>query len=303
VALPLQAETVDLDPGTALVTTRLHPESGRPRRQHLPWFSGTVLVVFVLAGLIGPSVVPYDPTAIDLANALKPPVLFGGSWSHPLGTDDIGRDMLSRIIDGARVALMVSIAVVVIAGIVGLAVAMIAGYRGGRLDAFLMRTTDASLAFPVILFAIVVVGVFGPSTTLVVIILAIAFWPSYARVLRSEVLQINTMDYVTMARTMGGSGKWVVRRHILPNIVPTLLVLLSLQLGLAIIAEGSLSFLGLGVPAPAASWGGMLNDGRKHLSDGWWMPTMPGIALSLTVLATNLMGDWLRVRSDPATRR
>jgi peptide/nickel transport system permease protein len=286
-----------------LVETRLHPQGQRQRRQHLPWFSGTVLVVFILAGLIGPWVVPYDPNAIDLANALKPPALFGGSWSHPLGTDDIGRDMLSRIIEGARVALLVSIAVVVIAGIVGVFVAMIAGYRGGRLDAFLMRTTDASLAFPVILFAIVVVGVFGPSTTLVVIILAVAFWPSYARVLRSEVLQINTMDYVTMSRTMGGSGKWVVRRHILPNIVPTLLVLLSLQLGLAIIAEGSLSFLGLGVPAPAASWGGMLNDGRKHLSDGWWMATMPGIALSLTVLATNLMGDWLRVRSDPATRR
>jgi peptide/nickel transport system permease protein len=141
----------------------------------------------------------------------------------------------------------------------------------------------------------------------VVIILAIAFWPSYARVLRSEVLHIKTMDYVTMARTMGGSARWVVRRHILPNIVPTLLVLLSLQLGLAIIAEGSLSFLGLGVPAPAASWGGMLADGRKHLSssttEGWWLPTMPIIALSLTVLATNLMGDWLRVRSDPATRR
>jgi peptide/nickel transport system permease protein len=145
--------------------------------------------------------------------------------------------------------------------------------------------------------------VFGPSTTIVIIVLALAFWPSYARVLRSEVLQVNTMDYVMMARTMGGSGKWVVRRHILPNIVPTLLVLLSLQLGLAIIAEGSLSFLGLGVPAPAASWGGMLSDGRKHLSDGWWMPTMPGVVLSLVVLATNLMGDWLRVHSDPATRR
>ena len=273
------------------------------RRQHWPWFSGGVLVIFVLAGVIGPSVVPYGPNKIDLANALRPPILWGGSWKHPLGTDDLGRDMLSRLVDGARVALLVSIAVVVIAGLAGLAVAMIAGYRGGRMDAFLMRTTDASLAFPVLLFAIVVVGVFGPSTTIVVIVLALAFWPSYARVLRSEVLQVNTMDYVMMARTMGGSGKWVVRRHILPNIVPTLLVLLSLQLGLAIIAEGSLSFLGLGVPAPAASWGGMLSDGRKHLSDGWWMPIMPGIVLSLTVLATNLMGDWLRVHSDPATRR
>jgi peptide/nickel transport system permease protein len=262
-----------------------------------------VLVVFVLTGLVGPYVAPYEAKDIDLANALKAPVLFGGTWKHALGTDDLGRDVLSRLIDGARVSLMVSIAVVVLAGIFGLAVALVAGYRGGRLDAFLMRTTDASLAFPVLLFAIVVVGVFGPSTRIVVIILAIAFWPSYARVLRSEVLRVKTMDYVTMARTMGGSGKWVVRRHILPNIVPTLLVLLSLQLGLAIIAEGSLSFLGLGVPSPGASWGGMLNDGRKFLKEAWWMPTMPGIALSLTVLATNLMGDWLRVRSDPATRR
>ncbi|MEO5899912.1 MAG: ABC transporter permease [Ilumatobacteraceae bacterium] len=276
---------------------------GRQRRRHLPWFSGGVLALFILTGIFGPSVAPYEPKAIDLANALKGPVFFGGSWKHPLGTDDLGRDILSRLIDGARVALLVSLAVVVIAGIIGLLIALVAGYRGGRLDAFLMRTTDASLAFPVLLFAIVVVGVFGASTKLVVIILAVAFWPSYARVLRSEVLQIKTMDYVTMARTMGGSGRWVVRRHILPNIVPTLLVLLSLQLGLAIIAEGTLSFLGLGVPPPAASWGGMLADGRKHLSDGWWMPTMPGIALSLTVLATNLMGDWLRVRSDPATRR
>jgi peptide/nickel transport system permease protein len=191
----------------------------------------------------------------------------------------------------------------VIAGIFGLAIALYAGYRGGRPDAFLMRTTDASLAFPVLLFAIVVVGVFGPSTQVVVIILAIAFWPSYARVLRSEVIRVKTMDYITMTRTMGGSGKWVVRKHILPNIVPTLLVLLSLQLGLAIIAEGSLSFLGLGVPPPAASWGGMLSDGRKHLDDAWWMAVLPGLALSLVVLATNLMGDWLRVRSDPATRR
>jgi peptide/nickel transport system permease protein len=303
VALPLQVEP-DQDATGALPVS---VTAGRRRRRHLPWFSGTVLTLFVLTGLFGPYLAPYGPNEIDLASALEPPVLFGGSWEHPLGTDDLGRDVLSRLIDGARVALMVSLAVVVIAGIVGCGIAVLAGYRGGRLDAFLMRTTDASLAFPVLLFAIVVVGVYGPSTQVVVIILAIAFWPSYARVLRSEVLHLKTMDYVTMARTMGGGDRWVVRRHILPNIFPTLLVLLSLQLGLAIIAEGSLSFLGLGVPAPAASWGGMLADGRKHLSsssaEGWWLPTMPIIALSLTVLATNLMGDWLRVRSDPATRR
>jgi peptide/nickel transport system permease protein len=300
VALPLEADTVlqPNDPATpAVVVVR------RRRRRHLPWFSGTVLALFVLTGFIGPYLAPYDPKEIDLASALARPVGFGGTWSHPLGTDDLGRDILSRMIDGARVALAVSLAVVVIAGIIGLAVALIAGYIGGRLDAFLMRTTDATLAFPVLLFAIVVVGVFGPSTTLVVIILAVAGWPSYARVLRSEVIRVKTMDFVTMARTMGGSSRWVVMKHILPNIIPTLLVLVSLQLGFAIIAEGSLSFLGLGVPAPAASWGGMLSDGRKHLDDGWWMATMPGIALSLTVLATNMMGDWLRVRNDPTTRR
>ena len=279
------------------------PSRRRRARRHLPWFSGTVLGMFVLTGLVGPFVAPYDPQQIDLANALKAPLGWGGAAKHPFGTDELGRDVLTRMIYGARVALQVSLAAVVLAGIVGLAVAVVAGYRGGRLDAFLMRTTDASLAFPVLLFAIVVVGVFGPSARNVVIILAIAGWPSYARVLRSEVLRVKTMDYVTMARTMGGSARWVVRRHILPNIVPTLLVLVSLQLGLAIIAEGSLSFLGLGVPPPAPSWGGMLSDGRKHLDDGWWLPTLPGIALSLTVLATNMMGDWLRVNNDPTTRR
>lgn len=287
----------------AIAAPTLVPGGRRRRGRRLPYFSGFVLGMFVLSGLFGPFVAPYSPNKIDLANFLQPPVGWGGSFKHPLGTDELGRDVLSRLIYGNRIALLVSLAVVVIAGLFGVAVAILAGYRGGRLDAFLMRTTDASLAFPVLLFAIVWVGVFGPSTRNVIVILAVAFWPSYARVLRSEVLRIKTMDYVTMTRTMGGGGRWIVRRHILPNIVPTLLVLLSLQLGLAIVAEGSLSFLGLGVPAPAASWGGMLSDGRNHLSDGWWLPIMPGIALSLTVLASNMFGDWLRVNNDPTTKR
>lgn len=294
-ALPVR---VDIAPDmTTPASTR------RPRRRRLPWFSGATLAMFILTGLFGPFLAPYEQQEIDLANSLQPPLLWGGSWSHPLGTDDLGRDMLTRLIYGNRVALLVSLAVVVLAGLFGVLVAIVAGYRGGRLDAFLMRTTDASLAFPVLLFAIVWVGVFGASTRNVVIILAIAFWPSYARVLRSEVLRVKTMDFVTMTRTMGGGGRWIVVRHILPNIVPTLLVLLSLQLGLAIIAEGSLSFLGLGVPPPSASWGGMLSDGRKHLEDGWWLPVLPGIALSVTVLASNMFGDWLRVNNDPTTKR
>lgn len=291
-----------VDPGAPSRRSWLGRRRGGP-----PWFSGSILLTFVLVGAIGPMLAPKDPQVIDLANALEPPVLFGGTWEFPLGTDELGRDVLTRMIYGARVALMVSLAVVVIAGVIGLAVAVVAGYRGGRLDGFLMRTTDASLAFPVLLFAIVVVGVFGPSVRLVVIILAVAFWPSYARVLRSEVLRIKTMDYVTMSAAMGGSSWWVIRRHVLPNILPTLLVLVSLQLGLAIIAEGSLSFLGLGVPPPAPSWGGMLSDGRKYFvietDPAWWLAVVPGAALSVTVLATNLMGDWLRVANDPTTRR
>jgi len=305
VVLPVPLDAVTEEAIHAPAEDIVGPVSRR-RRRRWPWFSGTILALFIFAGLFAPYVEPYPPNEIDLAASLQPPVGFGGTWSHAMGTDDLGRDILSRVIEGARVALAVSIAVVVIAGLVGLVVALIAGYRGGRLDAFLMRTTDASLAFPVLLLAIVVVGVYGASTTIVIIILAIAFWPSYARVLRSEVLRVKTMDFITMSRTMGGSGKWVVRRHIFPNIVPTLLVLLSLQLGLAIIAEGSLSFLGLGVPAPAPSWGGMLAESRKYLTGNgtaWWLAAVPAIALSVTVLATNMVGDWLRVHNDPTTRR
>jgi peptide/nickel transport system permease protein len=210
VALPLQVEPIRDETGPLAASLEI---GGRRRRRHLPWFSGIVLAVFVLTGIIGPYLAPHKPNAIDLANALKPPILFGGNWNHPLGTDDIGRDVFSRLIDGARVALLVSLAVVVLAGVFGLAIALLAGYRGGRLDAFLMRTTDASLAFPVLLFAIVVVGVFGASTKLVVIILAIAFWPSYARVLRSEVIRVKTMDYVTMARTISSASPSSPRAH------------------------------------------------------------------------------------------
>lgn len=298
-----QALTEDPAAAAAAAAVPSAPLTRRRGRRRLPWFSATVLVVFVVTGLVGPHLAPYGPQDIDLANALAPPALFGGSWQHPLGTDQLGRDVLTRLIHGDRVALLVSLAVVALAGVVGVFVAVVAGFRGGRLDALLMRTADASLAFPVLLLAIVIVGVYGPSTLNVVVILALAGWPSYARVLRSEVIRLRTMDFVTMARTMGGSSRWTVRRHVLPNIVPTLLVLVSLQLGLAIIAEGSLSFLGIGVPPPAPSWGGMLADGRNLLAEAWWLPTVPGVALSLTVLAANLLGDWLRVNSDPTTRR
>jgi peptide/nickel transport system permease protein len=305
VAFPLPVEEEIALTGDASLEAAEHSVGTRrrPRRRRLPWFSGTILVIFVITGVFAGLLAPYDPEQLDLAASMEPPWFAGGTSAHILGTDDLGRDVLSRLIYGARVSLLVSIAVVLIAGVVGVSIAVIAGYKGGRLDAFLMRTTDASLAFPVILLAMVIVGIWGASTLNVIIILAIAGWPAYARVLRSEVLRLKSQDYVTQSRAMGGGLRWVILRHLLPNIVPTLLVLASLQVGLAIIAEGSLSFIGLGVPPPAPSWGGMLADGRENIADAWWLPTMPGIALSLVVLSANMLGDWLRVNNDPTTKR
>ena len=278
-AFPLQAEERtgigSADPTIEPPEPTILPRRRR-RRRRLPYVSGTILLVFVICGVFAGLLAPYDPEALDLLASKQPPWFAGGTSAHILGTDDLGRDVLSRLIFGARISLLVSLAVVLLAGTIGVAVAVIAGYKGGRLDAFLMRTTDASLAFPVILLAIVIVGIYGASTTIVIIVLAFAGWPSYARVLRSEVLRLKGQDFVTQSRAMGGGARWVIARHVLPNIVPTLLVLASLQIGLAIIAEGSLSFIGIGVPPPAPSWGGMLADGRKHISDAWWLAVCPG---------------------------
>lgn len=273
----------------------------RPHRK--PILSGTVLAVFTICGILGTLIAPYDPTQIHLSHALQPPVFAGGTTEFLLGTDQLGRDILSRLLAGAQVSFLVALGAVVIAGFVGLVVALISGYVGGRLDAVLTRIADSSMAFPVILLAIVIVAVFGASIAVVVCVLVFAVWPQYARVLRSEVIKIKTQEFVTMSQVMGASRVWTMTRHVVPNLIPTLLVLATLQVGFAIIAEGSLSFLGIGVPPPAASWGNMLAEGRNFISSAWWIPALPGLALSLTVLAANLMGDWLREALDPATRR
>jgi peptide/nickel transport system permease protein len=270
----------------------------------LPFISGTLLAIFIVAGAIGPYVSPHDPNRVDLSIPLLAPVFAGGShWAYPLGTDQLGRDILSRLIGGARVSLLVAGAVVVISGSIGLVVALVSGYLGGRLDAFLMRVADAALAFPYLLLAVVIVAIYRPSATNVVIVLALAGWSSYARIIRSEVLALKTQDFVTMALVMGAGPFWIIRRHLIPNVLNSLSVLATLQLGLAIVAEGSLSFLGLGVPPPAPSWGGMLADGRQYMVTAWWLPTLPGLALSLAVLSSNLLGNWLRTRNDPTRAR
>ncbi|NYG59858.1 peptide/nickel transport system permease protein [Nocardioides daedukensis] len=288
------------------------PENKTPQRRGLkrskqsrtPWFSILAMGTFAVCGIFGSFIAPHDPTTNDLGNSLVPPFWAeGGSTTYLLGTDQLGRDILSRLLSGAQVSFLVAVAAVLIAGAIGLGVALLAGYVGGRLDAFLTRVADSAMAFPVLLLAVIVVALYGKSITIVIIVLVLAVWPQYARVLRSEVIRIRNEDYVVMSKVMGGSGRWAIVRHILPNVVPTLLVLATLQIGFAIIAEGSLSFLGIGVPAPAASWGNMLADGRNFMQTAWWVPVFPGIALSITVLSANLLGDWLRQTLDPATRR
>jgi peptide/nickel transport system permease protein len=302
------------DPGPAVLLTAPEPDEdtsprlarrgpGLSRLRRWPVFSASVLSLFALAGIFGKIAAPRDPNAVDLQAALRPPVFDGGSWTYPLGTDELGRDILSRLLAGAQASLLVALSVVVLAGLIGLGVALAAGFGGGRLDAVLTRVTDGSMAFPYLLLAVIMVATFRASLTIVIVVLVLAGWPQYARVLRAEILKIRTQDYVTMSRVMAGSRLWIVRKHVVPNIMSTLLVLATLQVGLAIIAEGSLSFLGIGLPPPTASWGGMLAEGRNYLTTAWWLPVFPAICLSMTVLAANLAGDWLRSRSDPTTRR
>ena len=297
--------TTDLASSTPRSGTPGARSRRRPRRRsgRWPWFSGTVMALFAFCGAFGGLISPHDPNKVDLSQSLKPPVFAGGSASYLLGTDQLGRDVLSRLLAGAQVSFLVAAGAVLIAGVFGLVIALLAGYLGGRLDTVLTRVADASMAFPVVLLAIVIVAIYGKGVTVVILVLVVAGWPQYARVLRSEVIQIRHQDFVTMAKIMGGSRLWAITRHVVPNLIPTLLVLATLQVGLAIIAEGSLSFLGIGVPPPAASWGNMLADGRTFLATAWWLPVVPGVALSITVLAANLLGDWLRHALDPATRR
>ncbi len=283
------------------------------RRARLPWvgalrglpvFSGAILAAVVLLGVIGPWITPHDPRAADLSLSLMPPAWSAhGSWSYPLGTDQQGRDILSRMIAGARISLIVGFMSVAVAGGIGTVVALIAGYYGGWIDAVLGRVVDTMLSMPYLMVAIVMAEVLSPSIRTVVIILGFTYWATYARVLRGEVLKVKNQDYVALARVGGCSTPRILRRYILHNMVNTLIVLATLQLGTTILAEATLSFLGLGVPPPNAAWGLMLAEGRQYITYAWWLAVFPGVAIMLTVLSANLLGDWLRVRLDPKQRQ
>ena len=262
-----------------------------------------IILVFTLSAILADVITFHDAYKVSLPDRLIPPFWQdGGSISHPLGTDPLGRDILTRIIYGTRVSIIIAGAALTIGGGVGTLIGLTAGYYGGKIDTLLMRLADITLAFPLILFAILMVMVIGPSMMNVIVAISLVLWARYARVIRGEVLGLMQRDFIARAKVSGASDWRIMMRHLLPNVMPTLIVLLTLQVGWVIIVEASLSFLGAGIPPPTPAWGSMLADGREYVSTAWWVTTAPGIAIMLVVLAFNLSGDWLRERLDPKQR-
>jgi len=254
-----------------------------------------VLGVVVLSGALAPLIAPYDPNAFSLGRMLRPPFWADqGSTAHWLGTDTTGRDVLSRLVWGARVSLIVGFAAVFLAGGLGTALGLISGYARGWLDVIIMRWVDIQQSVPTVLLQ-------GLLT--IVLIIGFTGWISYARIIRGEVLSLRERDYVALAKVAGCSQTRILLKHLLPNVMNTVIVLATLQLGTVIILEATLSFLGLGVQPPTASWGQMLSEGRKFMSIAWWLTTFPGVAIMVTVLGFNLLGDWLRDTLDPKRRQ
>jgi len=264
-----------------------------------PLFSLSFLTLAIACALCAPLLAPYDPIETHPAQTLVSP----GLGAHPLGTDHLGRDILSRLIYGARISVTVGFLAVFVSGTVGTFIAVVSGVLRGGVDTVLMRVTDAFLALPFLMVAVLVVSLLGPSLVNVVLVIGLLRWMTYARTIRSEVLRLTEMDFVRLARAAGARPRRIIVRHIAPNIVNTLLVLGTLEVGSAVITEASLSFLGLGVPRPLPSWGTMLAESQTYVFTAWWLPVFPGIAITLLVMASNLTGDWLRDRLDPARRQ
>lgn len=267
--------------------------------RRVPVLALVLLAPILVFGFFGIFLMPHDPTMISPVNALQPPVFAGGTWAYPLGTDHTGRDLLSRLIDGARNSLAVAFFGVALAGAFGTAIGLTAGYFRGAVDELLMRLVDMQLAIPTILLAVLLAAVIGGGLTTVIASLMVTFWATYARVVRGETLILMQRDYVALARVAGASRWRIVRFHVLPNLLSVVVVLATLQLGAAVGLEAALTFLGLGIQPPASAWGLMISDGKLYMSQGWWIPTVPGIAIVMTVLGSNLLGDWLRDRLDP----
>ena len=263
-----------------------------------------ILAIVVVAGITAPWISPYDPERADLRIRMRPPAwVEGGSGGHLLGTDHIGRDMLTRTIHGARISLILALVTLGIGGTVGIAVGLLAGWYGRWVDEVIMRLADVMLALPLILVALVFVVTVGQSFSVIVAVLALWIWPRFARMVRAESLKLRGMEYVSSALVSGASGPRIMAKHLFPGVMNTVIVLATLQVGIVIVLEAILSFLGAGVPPPTPAWGSMVADGRDRIATAWWISTIPGLAITLTVLALNLFGDWLRDAFDPTLRQ
>lgn len=269
-----------------------------------PWIPATIIAVMTLMAVLAPLLAPHDPISQSLREKLLPPFwMQGGTTKYLLGTDAFGRDILSRLIHGARVSLMVAGLALFAGGGVGLAIGIVAGYLGGFIDNVLMRLVDAAFTFPAILFALLLAVTMGQGLGTLVIAISLLLWASFARIIRGEVLALKSRDFVALAKVRGCSPTRIMATHILPNVLNTFMVLVTLNIGVVIIAEASLSFLGAGIPPPTPTWGLMVSEGRGRIADAWWVSLIPGVAITLLVLSVNLFGDWLRDRLDPRLRQ
>ena len=278
--------------------------SSRGDLARLPWISFSIIVVLVVAAVFAPLLAPHSPTEQSLPDKLRPPAWQeGGSMKHLLGTDVLGRDVLSRLVYGARVSLTVAAVALLAGGGVGLALGILAGYTGGRVDNFIMRVVDATLTFPTILIALLLAVSLGQGLGTIALAITVIIWARFARIVRGEVLSVKTRDFVALARVHGCSHLRIMAVHIVPNVLNTFMVLLTLHIGFVVIVEATLSFLGAGIPPPTPSWGQMVSDGRSHIASAWWLSVVPGGAIMLVVLVFNLFGDWLRDWLDPRLRQ
>ena len=270
----------------------------------LPWTSLVIILAMVFVAVFAPVLTPHSPIDQSLSDKLLPPFWEeGGSTKYILGTDIFGRDVLTRMFYGARVRLIVTALALLVGGGTGLLIGIVSGYIGGRVDSVLMRFVDAAIAFPAILFALLLAVTMGPGLRTLIIAISVLRWAGFARVVRGEVLALKQRDFIALAKVHGCSPARIMATHILPNVLNTFMVLVTLHVGVVIVAEASLSFLGAGIPPPTPSWGLMVAEGRGKIASAWWLSLIPGIAITLVVLAFNLFGDWLRDRLDPKLRQ